>query len=122
MNEKDPQDQLEQEISRKHYARAELLAASRGLPEQELRDLKQKALWQISAVSRNLPGTRILANLYGYTKNEVAELLRKEAAEEKEKGGYKAIEPCYDPGTARYLTFEDWLEQLLKNWDKLPAD
>ena len=30
----------------------------------------------------------------------------------------KALEPCYDHSTGKYLTFEEWMNQLLKNWDK----
>jgi hypothetical protein len=119
MEEKSPDDQLKEELGRKHYARAALLAASLGVSEQELRDLRLKALWQMSAVSRNLSGTRSLAQQYGYSKDEVAEILRKRAAEEKERGGYKSLEPCYDPHSGKYLAFGEWLEQLLKQWEKL---
>jgi hypothetical protein len=121
MEEKSPDDRVKEELSRKHYARAALLAASLGLPEQEVRDLRIKALWQMSAVSRNLSGTRSLAQQYGYGKDELAEILRKRGAEEKEQGGYKSLEPCYDHNSGKYLSFEEWLDQLLKQWDKLSA-
>jgi hypothetical protein len=119
MEEKSPDDQLKEEIGRRHYARAALLAANLGHSEQEVADLRLKALWQMSAVSRNLPGTKTLAQQYGYSKVEVAELLRKRAGEEKELGGYKSLEPCYDHESGKYLDFEEWLDQLLKQWDKL---
>jgi hypothetical protein len=119
VEEKSLQDQLKEELGRKHYPRAALLAASLGVPEQEVRDLRIKALWQMSAVFRNLPGTRSLAQQYGYSKDQVAEILRKRAADEKEQGGYKSLEPCYDYNSGKYYSFEEWLEQLLKQWDKL---
>ncbi len=119
MEEKSLPDQLKEEIARKQYTRAALLAASLELPEQEVKDLRLKALWQMSAVSRNLPGTKNLAEQYGYSKAEVGELLRKRAAEEKEQGGYKSLEPCYDQNSGKYLAFEEWLDKLLKQWEKL---
>jgi hypothetical protein len=119
MEEKSLPDQLKEEIARKQYTRAALLAASLGLPEEEVKGLRLKALWQMSAVSRNFPGTKILAQQYGYSKGEVAELLTKRAAEEKERGEYKSIEPCYDQSSGKYLSFEEWLDKLLKQWDKL---
>jgi hypothetical protein len=117
MAERNSEDQLKLEIERKHYARAALLAASLNHPAEEVRDLRVKALWQMSAVSRNAPGTIILGHDYGLTRNEVAECLRGKAKEEKEQGAYKALEPCYDQITGKYLSFEEWLEQLLKKWD-----
>jgi hypothetical protein len=119
MEEKSLPDQLKEEISRKQYTRAALLAESLGLPAEEVKDLRLKALWQMSAVSRNLSGTKILAEQYGYSKAEVAELLAKRAVEEKERGEYKSIEPCYDHNSVKYLSFDEWLEKLLKQWDKL---
>ena len=108
------------EIERKHYARAALLAASMNLlSAEEVRDLRLKALWQISAVSRNAPGTILLGHEYGWTKEEAAEYLRTRAKSEKEHGAYKALEPCYDQITEKYLSFDEWLDQLLKHWDKI---
>ena len=119
MEEISAEDALKMETERKHYARAALVAASLNRPAEEVRDLRLKALWQISAVSRNAPGTSILGHEYGLTKEEVADYLKKRAEEEKEAGAFKALEPCYDQITGKYLLFEDWLDQLLKQWDVL---
>jgi len=120
MEERSSEDQLKLEIERKHYARAALLAASTNLlPAEEVRDLRLKALWQISAVARNAAGTSILGHEYGWTKEEAAEYLRTMAKREKEHGAYKALEPCYDQITGKYLSFDEWLEQLLKHWDNI---
>jgi hypothetical protein len=119
MEEKSPDGQVKEELNRKHYARAALLAASLGLPEPGVRDLRIEALWQMSAVSRNLSGTRSLAQQYGYGKDELAAILRKRTEEEKAQGGYKSLEPCYDHNSGKYLSFEEWLDQLLRQWDKL---
>jgi hypothetical protein len=120
MEERSSEDQLKLEIERKHYARAALLAASMNLlPVEDVRDLRLKALWQISAVSRNAAGTSILGRQYGWTKEEVAGYLRTVAKSEKEHGAYKALEPCYDQITGTYLSFDEWLEQLLKHWENI---
>jgi len=69
MEERNSADQLKLEMERKHYARAALLAASMNLlPAEGVRDLRLKALWQISAVSGNAAGTSILGHEYGWTK------------------------------------------------------
>ena len=120
MEERRSEDQLELEIERKHYARAALLAVSMNLlPAEEVGDLRRKALWHISAVSRNAPGTSILGHEYGLTKEDVADYLRTKAKREQESGAYKALEPCYDQMSGKYLAFDEWLEQLLKRWDKI---
>ena len=120
MEERSSEDQLKLEMERNHYARAARLAASmNSIAAEEVRDLRLKALWQISAVSRNAAGTSILGHEYGWTKEEVAEYLRTMAKREKEHGAYKALEPCYDQLTGKYLSFDEWLEQLLKHWDSI---
>ena len=122
MEERSSEDQLKLEMERNHYARAARLAASMNLlPAEGVRDLRLKALWQISAVSRNAAGTSILGHEYGWTKEEVAEYLRTMAKREKENGAYKALEPCYDQLTGKYLSFDEWLEHLLKHWGNIEA-
>ncbi|MGD2125899.1 MAG: hypothetical protein PVG99_07445 [Desulfobacteraceae bacterium] len=119
MNEKTEHDELEIEIERKHFARAALLASSLGVSEEEVRDLQIKALWQMSAEFRNAFGTRQLADQYGLSKKQVEELLESHATAKRQQGELKALEPCYDHGTGKYLAFEEWLDYVLKNWNKL---
>ena len=107
------------EIERGHFARAALVAASLGVGEEELRELRIKALWQMSAVNRNGPGTKRLAQEYGFSKKEFGQILRQYAEQKRNDGDYKPLEPCYDYSTGKYLTFEEWLDQFLKNWDRL---
>jgi hypothetical protein len=119
MDDKARREDLKAEIERSHFARAALLAASLGVDEQELRDLRLKALWQMSAVFRNGPGTKRLAQEYGFSKKEVGPILREYAEKMREEGNIKPLEPCYDYKTDKHLTFEQWLDQLLKDWDKM---
>ena len=119
MDDKEGRGELKAEIERSHFARAALLAASLGVDEQELRELRLKALWQMSAVFRNGPGTKRLAQEYGFSKKEVGQILREYAEKMREEGDIKPLEPCYDYKTDKHLIFEQWLDQLLKNWDKM---
>ncbi len=118
MEERSLEDQLKVEIERNHYARAAKVAESMNLPEHEIKALRLDALWQIAVVSRNAPGTSILGQEYGLTKDEVAQYLKEKAKGERDRGAHKALEPCYDQKTGKYLSFEQWLEQLLMQWDK----
>lgn len=119
MNEKASKDELGAEIERKQFVRAATLAASCGISEEEIRALRLKALWQMSAEYRNAHGTKSLAQQYGLSKQEVREFLEKHAEEKRNEGNSKPLEPCYDIGTGEYLSFEEWMERLLRNWNKL---
>lgn len=121
MSEEAGRDEVRAEIEREQFVRAATLAASLGLAEEEIRDLRLKALWQMSAVYRNAPGTKILAQEYGLSKTELREFLEKHAQEKRKEGNDKALDPCYDLSTGEYLSFEEWIERFLKNWDKLPV-
>ena len=117
MNESN--DALKAVVESKGYARASRLAASLGHPEEEVESLRKEALWQMSAVFRNGSGSRILADQYGMSRKEVEDFLRKRSEEEKERGNAKSLEPTFDYLTNRYLSFDEWLDQLLRKWDKL---
>ncbi len=119
MNDKAGREELRAEIERGHFARAALVAASLGVGEEELRDLRLKALWQMSAVNRNGPGTKRLAQEYGFSKKELRQILRQYADKMRDEGEIKPLEPCYDINTSKYLTYEEWLDRFLSHWDKL---
>ncbi len=119
MNDKNGREELRADIERGHFARAALVAASLGVGEEELRELRLKALWQMSAVNRNGLGTKRLAQEYGFSKKELGEILRQYADKMRGERNIKPLEPCYDYKTDKYLTFEGWLDQFLRNWDKL---
>ena len=87
--------------------------------EEEIENLRIKALWQIAAVYRNVPGTKKLAQQYGLSKKELAEFLEKYSEEKRKEGKNKPLEPCYDLSTGEYLSFEEWMDHFLKIWDKL---
>jgi len=115
----DKEDELKAAVERKQFVRASDLAASAGAPQEQIEQLRNEALWQISAVFRNAAGTRILAEHRGLSKKEVEDYLRKRLEEERGRGGDKILEPTFDHHTNRYLTFEEWLDFLIRKWDKL---
>jgi hypothetical protein len=119
MNEKIGYDELKAEIESKHFVRASLVAEQMGLPEEEVRDLRCKALGQMSVIYRNAHGTKKLALQYGFSKGEVKQILEQFANEMKNEGNNKPLEPCYDYSTGKYFSFEEWRDQLSKNWDKI---
>ena len=122
MDEKPNKEELKTEMDRGHYARAALLAMDLGFPEQEIRDIRFKALWQMSAIYRNTPGTKALAQQYGYSKEELSQFLKQHTEEKRNDGDDKPLEPCYDHSTGKYLTFEQWMDQFFKSWDKLSVN
>jgi len=118
-NETTLQEELKAQIEGKRFVRAAALAKSAPMPLSEVKDLQEKALWQMAAVFRNAGGARVLCEQYGFSKKEAEDLLRRWAEEQQSKGDKKTLEPTYDHATGKYLSFEEWLNQFLKHWDKL---
>jgi hypothetical protein len=112
-------DELRAAAESKRYVRASHLADSSGNPVEKVDVLRKEALWQMAAVFRNAAGTRILAGQYVMSNRDVEDFLRKRLEEERGLGNTKILEPTFDYHTSRYLTFEEWLDQLMKKWDKL---
>jgi hypothetical protein len=112
-------NELRSAIEGRHYVRGVNLALSAGESAEVLEDLRRKALWQMAAVFRNAAGTKILAEQYGMSKKEVEDFLRKRCEEERSKGNNKTLEPTFDHDTNQYLTFDEWLDHLVKKWGKL---
>lgn len=115
----DKEDELRSAIEKRHYVRASNLAVSLGAPQEQIEHLRKEALWQISAVFRNAAGTRILAEQQGLSKKDAEDYLRKRSEEERSRGDVKILEHTFDHHTNRYLTFEEWLDYLVRKWDKL---
>ena len=112
MNEKAGKDELRTEIEHGNFERAAILAVSLDVPEEEIHKLRLKALWQMSAVYRNASGTERLAQHYGVSKEELRQFLEKHAEEQSSQGNRRPLEPCYDLGTGKYLSFEEWVDHF----------
>ena len=115
------EEELRAAVEKKLFARASDLAASVGAPQEQIEHLRNEALWQISAVFRNAAGTRMLAERQGLSRIQVEDYLRKRSEEERSRGGNKILEPTFDHHTSRYLTFDEWLDFLIRKWDKLAS-
>ncbi len=112
MNEKAGEDELRTEIEHGNFERAAILAVSLDVPEEEIHKLRLKALWQMSAIYRNASGTNRLAQHYGVSKEELRQFLEKHAEEQNSQGNRRPLEPCYDLGTGKYLSFEKWMDHF----------
>lgn len=99
--------------------RAAQVAESMGLPREEVQDIRTRALWEMAAVNRNAPGTKRLAQEYGFSKKDLKELLEGYAENRRREGDSKPLEPCYDISTGAYMTFEEWVGSFMKKYDKL---
>jgi vacuolar-type H+-ATPase subunit I/STV1 len=115
MHETRNHDTLKHEIERGNFVRAVLVAEQMGLPGEEIKDLRRKALGQMAAVYRNDHGTKYIARQYGYTIEDVKQILEQFADELKTEGNMKPLEPCYDYSTGKYLSFEEWMDHYLKS-------
>ncbi len=111
-------EEFEQEIKRKNFVRALYIAKELNISEDELKNLAYEALWQVAGIGRNPFATKQLAQELGFSKDEVKEILQKKAEQEAEKNK-KIVGFCYDYRRGKYLSFEKWLERLLKDWNKI---
>jgi hypothetical protein len=119
VNDQAERQELREAIDKGHFVRAAHLAESVGLPQEELNDIRARAMWEIAAVNRNPPGTKRLAQEYGLSKKKLKEFLEERAETKRREGDAKALEPCYDISTGTYLNFEEWMSSLLKKYDKI---
>jgi hypothetical protein len=117
MNEKE--NELRSAVEKHHDVRASNLAVSDDMPQEQIEGLRKEALWQISSIFRNAAGTKVLAEQQRLSKKHVEEYLRKRSEEERRRGHVKTLEPTFDHHTNKYLSFEEWLDYLVKKWDKI---
>jgi hypothetical protein len=119
MHEKLNPDTLHAEIERGNFVRAVLTAEQMSMSEEKIKDLQRKALGNIAAVYRNVHGTKQLAQQYGYSKEEVKQILEEFSDELKTAGNTKPLEPCYDYRTGHYLSFDEWMTHYSNMWDRI---
>jgi len=112
-------DQVKSEIEKGHFVRAVFLAESAGLSRERIQDVQKEALWQMSALYRNAPGTKKLAEQCGLSKRELKEMLETMAKERRKQGNEGNLEPRYDLSTGKYVAVEEWMDLLARRWDKL---
>lgn len=119
-------DELQLLLKQQNYVRAAAIAASLGLPADELTDIQFEALWQM-ATNRNAPGTKRLAQQYGVSSQTLKLILETRANQLRQAGQDKALAACYDAATGKYLSFGEWTDHLIEGWgigswrDEAPA-
>jgi hypothetical protein len=119
MPENNLDDAIKKEIEVGRFAKAVIVAEEIGLPEGEKRDLRKKALGQMSAVYRNMHGAKRHAQEYRFSREGVKQILTEYSEELRREGSLKILESCYDYNTGKLLSFDQWVEQYLKIWDRL---
>lgn len=82
---------LKTEIERGHYRKAALIAERIGLPEEDIADLRYRALQQMSAIHRNTHGAKSLTRQYGFSKEKVKKVLEKFDDERKKEWNTKPL-------------------------------
>ena len=107
------------EINRNNFVRALYLAKKLTLPDKEITDVAQRALWQVAGIGRNFYATKKLAEELGLEKEELKNILMHMAEKEEESGNKKILGACYNYNNGRYIPFEKWLDRLLREWNKI---
>ncbi|RLB18786.1 MAG: hypothetical protein DRG82_02985 [Deltaproteobacteria bacterium] len=120
MDQEPTRDMVIAERERGHFVRAARLALTLELPEEMMRELRSKALWQMAAEWRNPAGTKFLAGAFGISRDSLEKHLMKAMESKSSRGETKSIEPAYDYHTGKYLSFEEWVAGLIKNWNRIP--
>jgi len=117
--EKSKHESLETEIERKNFIRAAHLAVTLNLSNDEIARFRYQALCRMAAFCRNAPGTKILAQNYGFSKQEVKQILEEHARQMEESEDSRLSKACYDCSSGKYLTFEEWIIHCIEKWHKL---
>lgn len=107
------------EVNRKNFVRALYLAKELKLPEEVIQDIAQKALWQMAGTGRNFYAVKRLAKELGYSKEDLKRILTDMIQNEEKSGNTKMLGPCYEYISGKYLSFDKWLQYLLKEWNKI---
>lgn len=110
---------LKTEIERKNYTRLAHLAVSLNLTNDEIENLRYQTLCRMAANYRNVHGVKILAQQYGYSKQEIKHILDAYAKQMRERGNIRPLKACYDCISGKYLTFEEWIDLCIDKWHKL---
>ncbi len=111
-------ESLEDEVGRRNYVRAVMLAQRLGYPDSEIRHLQELALKRMACDYRNGFALRRLAREWGFSAADLENLLRAALDEYEENADKKRLRQCYDVRTGRYLTLRQWVERFLSEKDK----
>ena len=68
----------------------------------------------MAAEYRNALGTKKLARQYGFSKEDLRQILNQYAEKLRDEGRTRLLEPSYDHSTGKYLSFEAWMDRFFK--------
>jgi len=104
--------ELEEAIRERNFARAVMIAESKGESKQEIKTLQQKAIKEFILENRNPQGAKSLAEEYHFSKEDIEQLIKEILEEAKGKG--ISDKRQYDIKTKRYLTLEEWIREYFE--------
>lgn len=107
---------LTKAIQAGNYLLAEGLARRLGRPENEIRDLQEKALEQYVLEFRNPQGSAALAEAFGLSEEDVRRVLTRilreaQKVDQEDKGKTKKR---FDVQAMDYLSLEEWIRKYFK--------
>jgi alcohol dehydrogenase class IV len=104
--------EIDEEIKKGNYLRAETISRTLGCSTQELKALRIKAFKQFIMEFRNHQGASELAKQYQFTKEDINQIIDEIIKEAEEK---KILEKRqFDTNTMKYLSLKEWLETYFK--------
>ncbi len=104
--------ELDEEIKKGNYIRAEAISKSLGRTENEVRGLRIKAFKQLILEFRNYQGAYEIAKDYNFSKEEINKILDEVIKEADEK---KILDKRqFDIKTMKYLSLREWIKEYFK--------
>ncbi len=107
------EQELKEQIERRNYAAALALGQRLGKPPETIRELQEATIKQYVTEYRNAPGAVVLVEQFGFTVQEVGQLLDAILQEASGTGGEKPpwARKRYDAKAMKYLDMEEWISQ-----------
>lgn len=104
--------ELDEEIKKGNYIRAEALSKILGRPENEIKELRKKAFKQFILEFRNYQGAYEIAKEFNFSKEDIDKFIDEVIKEAEEK---KILErKQFDTKTMKYLSLREWIREYFK--------
>lgn len=104
--------ELDEEIKKGNYIRAEALSKILGRSENEIKELRKKAFKQFILEFRNYQGAYEIAKEFNFSKEDIDKFIDEVIKEAEEK---KILErKQFDTKTMKYLSLREWIREYFK--------
>lgn len=104
--------ELDEEIKKGNYIRAEALSKTLKRPENEIKELRKKAFKQFILEFRNYQGAYEIAKEFNFSKEDIDKFIDEAIKEAEEK---KILERRqFDTKTMKYLSLREWIREYFK--------